>query len=280
MNNLFLLALTGFFSAISIYIDKHLINKGISRKDYFYYMCLSMIPFSIVTIIINYFTIGLHFSFNIIPILLLLLAMIVRYFKQMAVAGIGRKLDPFENIAYLSIGLLFAYIIDIIIGVRNFSLVSLISIMLTLVGIFILADVKIKNRELQKDIIIKIIGELLLGYLAYFILKYWSNSIYIFLLNFLLTLIFSYDYPIKYHKKNKDIIKWVFIQQSFGFIYIYLYNYLSSIAVTLSSFVKPVTLVLAFILAFFFKEEKRKPRFLDLISILLIVSGICLININ
>ena len=58
MNNLFLLLLTGFISTIATYIDKHLINKGISRKDYFYYMCLSMIPFSLLTIIINYFTIG------------------------------------------------------------------------------------------------------------------------------------------------------------------------------------------------------------------------------
>lgn len=37
-------------STIATYIDKHLIKKGISRNDYFYYMCLSMIPFSMAMI--------------------------------------------------------------------------------------------------------------------------------------------------------------------------------------------------------------------------------------
>lgn len=280
MNNLYILIFTGLISTIAIYIDKHLINKGISRKDYFYYMCVSMIPFSLIMILINYFTTGLKFKISIIPIILLVVAMVLRYFKQKAVAGIGKKLDPFENAAYMSLGILFAYIIDIIIGSRTFSIINLISVLITLLGLFLLADIKIKNKQLQKDIIIKIIGELSLGYVAYFILKFWSNAIYILLLNLFLTLIFSKDYKISYHKKNKEIIKWVFIQQSFGFFYIYLYNYLSSMSVTLSSYVKPITIVFAFIISFFFKEEKRKPKIKDLISIILISIGICLINLK
>ncbi len=278
MNNLFLLLLTGFISTIATYIDKHLINKGISRKDYFYYMCLSMIPFSIITIIINYFTTGLKFEINIIPILLLLLAMIVRYFKQLAVAGIGKYLDPFENLAYLSTGIIFAYIIDVIIGTKEFTTMNLLSITLTMIGVFLLADIKLKNKTLQKDIIVKIIGELSLGYIAYYILKYWSNAIYILLLNLFLTLIFCKDYSISSYKKNNQIIKWVFIQQTFGYLYIYLYNYLSSYSVTTSSYVKPVTIIFAFIFAFFFKEQKRKPKIKDFLAITLVVVGIILVN--
>ena len=278
MNSVLILVFTGLINTIAIYIDKHLINFGISRKDYFYYMCLSMIPFAFIMFIINYFTVGIKFKLNIIPMLLLIIAMIVRYFKQNAVAGIIKKLDPFENTAYMSLGLLLAYIIDIVIGVRSFSVINLLSIFTTLTGVFLLADIKLKNKRLQKDIIIKIIGELLLGYIAYFILKYWSNAIYILLLNFFLTLIFSKDYNINYHKTNKNIIKWVFIQQTFGFFYIYLYNYLSSISVTLSSYIKPITIVFAFIISFFFKEEERKPKFIDLIAIILIVIGVCILN--
>ena len=56
MNHLLLIyfiILAGIFSAIGQYVDKHLVNKGITRKDYFYYMCLSMIPLSIIMVIIN-----------------------------------------------------------------------------------------------------------------------------------------------------------------------------------------------------------------------------------
>lgn len=35
------------------YVDKHLMNLGISGKDYFYYMCFSMIPFSFIVIIVK-----------------------------------------------------------------------------------------------------------------------------------------------------------------------------------------------------------------------------------
>lgn len=278
MNNLFLLLLTGLISTIATYIDKHLINKGISRKDYFYYTCLSIIPFSLLTIIINYFTTGLKFKINIVCILLLLLAMIIRYFKQLAVAGIGKCLDPFENLAYLSTGIIFAYIIDIIIGAKKFAFINLISIILTIIGVFLLSDIKLKNKKLQKDIIIKIIGELSLGYIAYYLLKYWSNAIYILLLNLFLTLIFCKDYIISSYKKNSQIIKWVFIQQGFGYLYIYLYNYLSSFSVTTSSYIKPVTIIFAFIFAFFYKEQKRKPKIKDFLAIILIATGVCLIN--
>lgn len=278
MNNIYILLLTSIMSGISTYIDKHLINIGITRKDYFYYMCLTMIPFSIVMIIITYFIGNIKFEFSIIPIILLICAMIMRYIKQLSVVGIIQKLDPFENLSYLSIGIIFAYIIDIIIKVRSFSIISLLAIIITLLGILMISDVKIKNKILQKDIFIKIIGELSLAYIAHFILKYWSNAIYILLLNLSLTLIFSKNYKLEYHKNNKRIIKWAFIQQIFGFAYIYFYNYLSSKSVTISSYVKPITLLLTLIFAFFFKEG-RKPKFKDLISILLIVIGICLINI-
>lgn len=51
---------------------------GISRKDYFYYMCLSMILFSLVMVIVGYFMNQLKFELNIIPFLLLVIAMFLK----------------------------------------------------------------------------------------------------------------------------------------------------------------------------------------------------------
>ena len=67
--------LAALMSKIGTYIDKHLVNKGISRKDYFYYMCLSMIPFSIIMIFIEIATNNFKFELIIITIILLIIAM-------------------------------------------------------------------------------------------------------------------------------------------------------------------------------------------------------------
>ena len=84
---LYIVILAGIFGAIGQYIDKHLVNKGITRKDYFYYMCLSMIPFSIIMVIIEYLTNQLKFELNIIPFILLIIAMFLRYKKQHTIVG-------------------------------------------------------------------------------------------------------------------------------------------------------------------------------------------------
>lgn len=272
--------LAALMATIGTYIDKHLVNKGISRKDYFYYMCLSMLPFSIVMIIIEIFTNNFKLEFSIIPVILLILAMYVRYKKQHTIVGYLTHLDPYESAAYTSLGIILAFIIDSILGIKQFNIITLVSIFLTLIGVFILADVKLKIKSLQKDLIVRIIAEVFRGYIAHYILKYWSNASFIFILNLLLTLIFSKGYTMEYHKKNKGIIKWVFIQQIFGFCSTYLKNYLSSNSVVLSSFTKPISIVLTILVAFFIKNTTKKPKSLDVFAVLLVALGIALLNIT
>ena len=84
---IYVVILAGIFGAIGQYLDKHLVNLGISRKDYFYYMCLTMVPFSIIMVIIEYYTGQLKFEFGYISILLLLVAMFLRYKKQHTIVG-------------------------------------------------------------------------------------------------------------------------------------------------------------------------------------------------
>lgn len=271
--------ITALISSIAVYIDKHLVNRGISRKDYFYYMCFSMIPFSIIMIIVEWANNGFKFEFNIIPIILLLIAMFLRYKKQHTIVGCLTHLNPYESSTYMSLGIILAFIIDSIIGVKQFNLVSIASIVLTLIGVFTIADVKLNIKSLQKDLLIRIICEVGLGYVAHYILKYWSNAIYILLLNLSLTVLFSKGYTWKYHKEHKNIIKWVFIQQSFGFFTVYLGNYLSSNSVTLYQFVKPITIILTIIMAYFMKTEEKKPKRKDIFAVFLVAIGIGLLNV-
>ena len=272
--------LTAVISTIGQYIDKHLVKKGITRKDYFYYMCLSMIPFAIFMIIVETITGNAKFEFSLIPIGLLIIAMFLRYNKQQAVQGSLKYLNPYEVSTYMSLGIILAFIVDTVLGIKELTIWSIISIVLTLLGVFILSDVKLKIKELRKDLVIRIIGEVALGYVAHYMLRYWSNAVYILLLNLCLTVIFSKGYTFKYHKEHKNIIKWVFIQQTFGFFYIYLINYLSTNSVTLYQFVRPITIVFTVLIAFMMKNIDRKPKIKDLFAIGLVALGVYLININ
>ena len=137
---LYIVILAGIFGAIGQYIDKHLVNKGITRKDYFYYMCLSMIPFSIIMVIIEYLTNQLKFELNIIPFILLIIAMFLRYKKQHTIVGCLKYLNPYEESAYLTLGIIIAFVIDVILGIESIHLFSILSILLTVFGVFAIAN--------------------------------------------------------------------------------------------------------------------------------------------
>lgn len=266
------------FGAIGQYIDKHLVNMGISRKDYFYYMCLSMLPFAGIMIAIEVATNQFKFSFEIIPILLLVVAMFLRYNKQKTIVGCLTHLNPYEDSAYLTLGLLIAFIIDVLLGIQSLRIISVISIILTIVGVFLIANAKLKIKSLRLDILIRIATSLLMGYVTHYILNYWSNAMFLFVLNFLLTLIFSKDYKFNYYKRQRSIIKWVFIQQAFGFTSLYLSNILMSNSVTLSNYVRPTSIIIVLLIALMFKDKEKRPTIKQIFGIILIVTGICLIK--
>ncbi len=274
----FLIIFAALFGAIAQYIDKHLVNMGISRKDYFYYMCLSMIPFSIVMIIIEIVTKQFKFTFEIIPFILLLMAMILRYNKQKTVVGCLTYLNPYEDSAYLSLGLFISFIIDVILGIQMLKVISFISIVITIIGVFLIANSKLKIKNLRLDILVRITTSLLMGYVTHYILIYWSNAMFIFILNLFLTLLFCKDYNFKYYKKTKSILKLCFVQQAFGFSEVYLSNILISSSVTLSNYVKPTSIIIVLIIAMFFKNKEKRPTMKQVVGISLVVSGIFLIS--
>ena len=275
---IYIVILAGIFGAIGQYIDKHLVNKGITRQDYFYYMCLSMIPFSIIMVIMEYFTHSLKFELNLIPFILLIFAIFLRYKKQHTIVGCLKYLNPYEESAYLTLGIIIAFVIDVILGIESIHLFSILSILLTVFGVFTIANSKLKIKNLRKDLIIRIITSLLMSYVTHYMLQYWSNAVFILIMNLLLTILFSKGYNFKYHKNQKNIIKWVFVQQTFGFCSLYMSNYLASNSVTLSSYVRPTSIIVVVIIAMFFKKKDKKPNTRQIIGILLVVLGISMIN--
>lgn len=274
----YVVILAGIFGAIGQYLDKHLVNMGITRRDYFYYMCLSMIPFSIFMMFIEYKMGQIKFCFNIIPIILLALAMFLRYKKQHTLVGCLKYLNPYEESSYLTLSIVIAFIIDVLLGVEELKYISILSILLTVVGVFVFSNSKLKIKNLQKDLIVRILTSLMMSYVTHYILQYWSNAVYIFFLNILLTIIFSREYKFQYHRENKKIIKWVFVQQTFGFCSTYLSNYLANDSVTLSSYVRPTSIIVVVLISLFFKDKEKKPSVKQILAILLVLTGISLID--
>lgn len=142
--------LTAVISSIASYVDKHLMNLGISRKDYFYYMCFSMVPFSVFMIVIECITGNFKLEMSIIPIIALIFAMATRYFKQMSLAKMGQKLEVFENLSYMSLGIILSYIVDILIGIRDFNIWYVCFIIIVLIGVFSLSNVKLRLKNLKR----------------------------------------------------------------------------------------------------------------------------------
>lgn len=278
MSFLTLVLLSATLSTIGTYIDKRIIEKGIYKKDYFYYMCVTMIPFALISLFLELKTQTFKFELSWIFIILLIIAGIIRYIKQKSFVGCYRKLEPYELKTYMTITLIICFIIDLIIGVQIFNVWKLLSIVLIIFGVVLVCEVKVSFKKVNKDLIIRIITDVAMGYITYMALKYCSNSIFILLLNLMLVIFFTPIYkPYKDNKMTKNIFGLVLLQQTFGFSYTYINNYLSSQSVTLSKFVLPISLVLVVVSAFILKRDK-KPNFRNIFGIIVVILGILLIN--
>lgn len=275
---IYIVIIAGILSAIGQFIDKYLTNIGISKNDYFYYMCLTMIPFSLIMIAVECVTGQFKFELSIVSILLLILALIFRYYKQHTIVGCLKYLNPHEDSAYLTLGIVIAFIIDVLLGSEDLKIVSIVSIIMTLAGVFIISNSKLKIKNLQKYLLVRISATLAMSYVTYFMLMYWSNAVFLLIVNLLLTIIFAHKYSFKYHLEKKRMLKWCFIQQIFGFGYLYLSNYLVGNSVTLSSYVKPTSILVVLIGSMFLKDASRKPTLKQVIGILFIITSLMLIN--
>lgn len=188
----------------------------------------------------------------------------------------------------MCLGIILAYVIDCLIGTKVFSLFGVLSIFITLLGVFLIADVKLKIKNLQKGIIIRILCDVGLAYCTRYALLYCSNALFILLLNLLIVLIFSWNYKLSDHKKNLSVIKLVIIQQFLGFIVLFLGNMVTQQSVTAYSFIRPIELALCILISLLVKnkfllygksiesDNSRSPKIKDGFAIAFIIAGIFL----
>jgi len=279
-----LAVLTSLFWAVQSFAEKRTVSAGPSRRDFFYYSCLFLIPFAAIMVFVTPFYFSL--SYWLIPIFAG--ALLFRYGKMAAIVATMKHLVPYESESYMCLSVILAYVIDCLIGVKAFSLFGVLSIVITLLGVFLIADVKLKIKNLQKGIIIRILCDVGLAYCTRYALSYCSNALFILLLNSIIVLIFSWKYKLSDHKKNITVIKLVIIQQFLGFIVLFLGNMVTQQSVTAYSFIRPIELAICILIAMFVKNKSllygqsaelsksRSPKIKDGIAIAFIVAGIVL----
>lgn len=275
MNKMILyILIAALFRTVDTFIDKVLTQKGISRFDYFFYMCVSMLPFAAVMMLYE----PLKMKLELFPLMLLALAALLRYYQQHAVVGMVRKLEPYQYQTYLTMGLVITYLVDCYLGTRILGWQSVVSVVLVLGGVSLIGNFRFEYNSLNKDILIRILCGILQGYVTFYILKYWSNAFYIFSLNFVLTVPFIKKYCSEEHHNRTEIIKWVFLQQAFGFIAVYLTNSLMAKSVTVGIYVVPVAIVMAFLFSFFKNYSGKRFVAKDALAVAMVTIGVLLLK--
>ena len=276
-----LVALSSLVLAVQSYVEKRAVSSGVSRHDFFFYACSCLVPFAAIMIFLTPF----YFNFSYILVIILLVSIVLRYGKMTSIVSTVEHLVPYESEAYMCFSVVLAYIIDCILGIKDFSYWGVLSVFITLFGVFLIADVKLQIKKLRINLLIRIICDVGLGYCARYALIYCSNAMYIFLTNLLIILIFCWRYKFEYHKNNWNKIKLVIVSQFLGFLYLYIGNIVAQQSVTAYAFVRPFSLALCVVIAFFYKDqavsgslsgEPRQPKVKDVIAIVFIIAGICL----
>ena len=151
MNFSCLKLLGAIFSTIGAYIDKKIIYDGISKNNYFYYMCLTMIPFALISLLLEIKTNNFIFNINCKVIILLFIVAFLRYIKQYSFVACYRKLEPFELKTYMSLTLILCFFIDIILGIQYFTILKLTSIVFIIIGVVLMYNVNFSIKNIQKD---------------------------------------------------------------------------------------------------------------------------------
>jgi len=226
-----------------------------------------------------------YFNFGYNLVLILLASLLLRYGRMTSIVSTLEHLVPYESEAYMCLGIVLAYVVDCMLGIKSFSHWGVLSVIITLLGVFLVADVKLQIKKLRVNLIIRLFCDVGLGYCARYALLYCSNAMYILMLNSMIVLIFCWRYKFNYHKEHWGILKLVIVQQFLGFICLYLGNIVAQQSVTYYAFIRPISLAVCVVTAYFYKDkavlggkygEPRQPKLKDIIAIAFIISGIYL----
>ena len=275
-----LAAATSVLWAVQSFSVKRTVNAGITRRDYFFYCCVFIIPFAAVIQIFTPF----YFKFGYELAILFAVSIVLRYGKMATEVSTIQFLAPFESEAYMCLGVVWAYIIDCVFRIKAFSAIGVISLFIVLLGVFLIADIKLQIRKLRVNLLLRIFCDVTLGYITRLALIYCSNAMYILTLNVLIVLIFAWQYKWSYHRGNGRIVKLIIIQQTLGIFCLFMGNFAAQQSITTYAFIRPLALTLCVIISFFYNKranrdgraELRQPKVRDAVAVGCIVAGICL----
>ncbi|PKK95841.1 MAG: hypothetical protein CVV59_01680, partial [Tenericutes bacterium HGW-Tenericutes-4] len=168
------------------FINKKLITRGMTGAEYFYYVTIALVPLSAIFFFLYPFTTAINFT-----VLMLLLASVgIRAINSLSLSRSLKTITPLTLSVYSTMAILLTYFIDVIIGSVTFNIVHFSALMLIILGTVIII---IKNLQVLKQVktpvILRVLSEMLKGYLAYFALKHMNTAMYTFLIAVLTTII-------------------------------------------------------------------------------------------
>ena len=103
---------TSIFWAVQSYAVKKTVSTGISRRDFFFYSCLCLLPFAAIMLIFT----PVYFTPTIWLIPIFAGSVLLRYGKQTAEAATMEKLVPYESEAYMCLCLFLGNMAALAVG--------------------------------------------------------------------------------------------------------------------------------------------------------------------
>ena len=292
-----LILLVGISSAICNYIIKHMIKSNPTKAEYTFWACLALLPFSLSVILLQPFLSQLPFNeasllfeplkfdFSWWVLLLIAISAVIRILNLTSIVTVMTHLDPHEAMSYGTFAIIITYFIDVAIGKASFKWVSFLTLFLILAGVMLIHNKKINMKALFLGLCINILTQVIYGYLVYYILKYWSNALYMFLVNLVAVVVLIIAALFKGHtidslKSHKNFIGWMFAAQTMAFFMLYISNFLNTKAVTLMMLTNPMKIVMGLILGFFIiKDMERKPSWKDGLAVAMISVGVLFLKL-
>ena len=259
------------------FINKKLITRGMTAKEYFYYVTLALVPFSALFFFIYPFQIAFSFT----AFLLLIASVGVRALNSLSLLQSLKTVTPLTISVYSTMAILISYFIDVFIGAVSFEIFQLLAIVIVVIGTVIIA---LKNitvlKQVKLPVIMRVFSEMLKGYLGYFILKHMNVSTYIFLMAVITTLIMLPITKQMIAKFNTQKMKYATLSQAVGVISLILSNLLAKSSATLFMLNVPATLIITLLLSYVIKKDVgSKPTLLELIGSVVVVAGLTLFSI-
>jgi len=259
------------------FINKKLITRGMTAKEYFYYVTLALVPFSALFFFIYPFQIAFSFT----AFLLLIASVGVRALNSLSLSSSLKSITPLTLSVYSTMAILISYFIDVFIGAVSFEILQLLAIVIVVIGTVIIA---LKNitvlKQVKLPVIIRVFSELLKGYLAYFTLKHMNVSTYTFLMAVVTTILLLPVTKQIITRFNSQKMKHATIAQSVGVVSLILSNLLAKSSATLFMLNVPATLIITLLLSYIIKKDVgSKPTLLELIGSIVVVAGLTLFSI-